>query len=146
MQGSYFNIKMEKIKDKKMIKPLNLVIFILIVPLGMVLYSAFIEHKFDNFSLFAIEYFERVILLSIIVLIFWVIPNAIINSKKDEKDKLRWIIFSESLALIISAVFFIVLKLVVNSNFNIVQMVFLLFGLALTSIIMMIIFALRFKK
>ncbi|RKZ24932.1 hypothetical protein DRQ29_07125, partial [bacterium] len=66
---------MEKIKDKKMIKPLNLVIFILIVPLGMVLYSAFIEHKFDNFSLFAIEYFERVILLSIIVLIFWVIPN-----------------------------------------------------------------------
>ena len=137
---------MEKIKDKKMIKPLNLVIFILIVPLGMVLYSAFIEHKFDNFSLFAIEYFERVILLSIIVLIFWVIPNAIINSKKDEKDKLRWVIFSESLALIISAVFFIVLKLVMNSNFNIVQMVFLLFGLALTSIIMMIIFALRFKK
>ena len=137
---------MEKIKDKKMIKPLSLVIFILIVPLGMVLYSAFIEHKFDNFSLFAIEYFERVILLSIIVLIFWVIPNAIINSKKDEKDKLRWVIFSESLALIISAVFFIVLKLVVNSNFNIVQMVFLLFGLALTSIIMMIIFALRFKK
>ena len=137
---------MEKIKDKKMIKPLNLVIFILIVPLGMVLYSAFIEYKFDNFSLFAIEYFERVILLSLIVLIFWVIPNAIINSKKDEKDKLRWVIFSESLALIISAVFFIVLKLVMNSNFNIVQMVFLLFGLALTSIIMMIIFALRFKK
>ena len=137
---------MEKIKDKKMIKPLNLVIFILIVPLGMVLYSAFIEHKFDNFSLFAIEYFERVILLSLIVLIFWVIPNAIINSKKDEKDKLRWVIFSESLALIISAVFFIVLKLVMNFNFNIVQMVFLLFGLASISIIMMIIFALRFKK
>ena len=137
---------MEKVKDKKMIKPLNLVIFILIVPLGMVLYSAFIEHKFDNFSLFAIEYFERVILLSLIVLIFWVIPNAIINSKKDEKDKLRWVIFSESLALIISAVFFIVLKLVMNFNFNIVQMVFLLFGLASISIIMMIIFALRFKK